>query len=161
MSCCGCTCKRGRGDREPVLCCKAKWQDEHDRFSRCTGCECCGSRAEPGGFNVKLKGPADTARELGKYCAKELGEAQPNLPLGDLCEFLQATWGRRMLTTFGTHYNPQLEAEEEELDLRAFREVVDGKHRCPVCSGDDLFLEGVQAVERSPPEKEACVTTTR
>ncbi len=159
MSCTGCTCARSRKkDRAAVLCCRSTWSDKRGEFERCTSpdCRCTGSYAEPTGFDVREAGkPQDMARELGKYCAKEIGECQPNLPPLDLVEFIAATWGRRLLTTFGCHYDPELDRLEAEIDFRAMREEWDPELRCPTCDSTGLEFVGFErtAVARPPPQE--------
>lgn len=151
MSCCGCSCSRPRDRHDPVLCCKAKWKDD-DRFHQCSGCDCAGAGAGPAGQFVKALSTAQAVRQLGKYCAKELGEASPNLPRERLIEFLRLTWGRRTLSTFGTHYDPALEAEDEEIALRALRDIIEPNDlKCPLCGSTELRQTGIRAVERAPP----------
>ncbi len=157
MSCCTCSCYRGRAsNRKPVLCCLDSWEDRDGRYRTCTdpACTCTGSYAGPAGQFIKVIDAEAAVRELGKYLAKELGEASPNLPKERLIEFLRLTWGRRTLYTFGTHFDPTLEALEEEIRIRAMRDEYDGDPRCPLCDSTDLHQMGIRACERAPPAKE-------
>jgi hypothetical protein len=65
--------------------------------------------------NIQLKSTAGAVREVCKYIGKELGEKQFNLELADMAEFIRVTYGTRQFTTFGAHYDPELEAELDRI----------------------------------------------
>ena len=124
MSVNGCRCARSRDpNRKAVMCCREAWADTKDKYDRCAdpACLCEGSAAGPAGVNVKaMPSQKDAVREICKYAAKELGACRAkgsdgkyrDMTAEETAEFLRHTVGRRLLMTFGTHYDLEHELAE-------------------------------------------------
>jgi hypothetical protein len=128
MSVNGCQCHRTRAPgRRPVMCCRENWTDRRGVYDTChdPACPCTGSAAGPAGVCIKaMPDQAAAVREICKYACKELGACQAkgtdgkyrDMTAAEVVEFLKNTTGRRLLMTFGKHYDLEkdLAAEADE-----------------------------------------------
>ncbi len=156
MSVNGCKCHRSRDpNRAAVMCCREKWTDHKGAYETCTDadCQCTGSQAGPAGVNIKAFACEDDAvREVCKYAVKELGTCRAKLADGtyrdltgvEMAEIIKYSTGRRMLMTFGKHFDLEAElAEQEEIDQEGI-ENVGPLPECPRCTRTDYTFLGVE-----------------
>jgi len=138
----GCKCPRSKDRTVPVLCKHSTWvetkgrydsweQHAHDlandraikkgstaeaEYSKVhAGNKCKGCDVEPGSQNIEgTTDPARAVRELVKYVGKSLKTSKGMMAFQPaLQEFLEETWGKRMLSAFGELHGAE-EKEEPE-----------------------------------------------
>ncbi len=153
MSVNGCQCQRSRAPgRKAVMCCQEKWTDKRGVYETChdAACPCTGSAAGPAGVCIKRMPDQKAAvREICKYACKELGACKAkgadgkyrDMTAAEVVEFLKNTTGRRLLMTFGSHY-------DLERELTAEVEDKDPLPDCEGCGQNDFIFRGFETTTR-------------